>query len=262
MDIKFEYAEKLDAALEIVNIAAKELKDIDFSSLKVNNKNEDIQDLVTNYDILVEKRIVEYLSMMFPDDGFITEEKTVDYEERVGLWILDPIDGTTNFVYALQNYAISLAYYDNKKEIFGIVLDVSRDECFVGIKGNGAYLNNNRLPKLSYRDINHSVIDISLRAVYRFEKRFKMNFEALSNDAVAFRSIGSAALGLSHVALGSLQYYCSSSLKLWDYAASKIILEEVGGYVEVEPNKKYSESHLVIGGFSQQAIADFKNYQK
>ena len=259
---EFTTTEKLHQALEIVEIAAAELRKITKKDMKVNYKNDDLQDLVTNKDIMTEKRIVEYLSMVYPEDAFITEENTVDFEKKDGIWILDPIDGTTNFAYSLKDYAISLAYYYKKEPVFGIVCDVSRELTYVGIKGNGAYMNEEPLDMISEMPFDHSIFDMSLRSVVQFREKYGVDFDKLVYEATAFRSIGSAALGITHIAAGGLHFYGSNSLKLWDYAAARIILEEVGGYIYIsEDDGKYYESHTIMAATSAASVEKFKNYR-
>jgi myo-inositol-1(or 4)-monophosphatase len=262
MQLEFSYTEKIEQALEIVQIAADELRKISKKDMKIDYKNNDLQDIVTNKDIMTENRIVEFLSMVYPEDGFITEETTKDDVTKDGVWILDPIDGTTNFAYSLKDYAISLAYYYKKEPVFGIVCDVSRNLTYLGIKGRGAYLNEEPLDKIVEMPFDHSIFDMSLRSVFIFKENFGINFEKLVMEATAFRSIGSAALGIAHIASGDIHFYGSNSLKLWDYAAARVILEEVGGYISIsEDNGDFGMSHTIMASTSFNSIEKFKNYK-
>mgnify|MGYP001094846722 CR=1 FL=1 len=262
MQIEFNYTEKIEQALEIVQIAADELRKISKKDMSVNYKNNDLQDIVTNKDIMTEKRIVEFLSMVYPEDGFITEETTENDDSKDGVWILDPIDGTTNFAYSLKDYAISLAYYFKNEPVFGIVCDVSRNQTYLGIKDGGAYLNEEPLEKINEAPFDHSIFDMSLRSVIQFRDNYNVNFDKLVMETTAFRSIGSAALGIAHIASGDIHFYGSNSLKLWDYAAARVILEEVGGYIYIsEDGGKFGMPHTIMAATSKNSVEKFKSFR-
>ena len=195
----------------------------------VEIKNGYFDDIVTDMDLFIQNQLIEQLRNHFPDTRFLAEENhqqdCSDY-----LWIIDPIDGTKNFFRRHEDYAISIAYYEFGKPLFGMVYDVAKDQLFYGIKDEGAWMNDQVLPALSVKSLNQSVLDMNLKTLYALEKR-QANIEGLSKQVFAHRSIGSAAISLCRMALGSHDIYLNSHLKLWDFAAARIILEEVGGVV-------------------------------
>jgi len=251
--------DRLELAKKIVEKAKNYLRAIDEKDLKLDYKEHDFQNIVTNFDIAVEKMIVNGIKEVFPEDSFLTEEKTVESHESESMWILDPIDGTSNFASMFKDYAISLAYYSNNKPVFGIVCDANRDETFIGIAGQGAYFNGIKLPMIEDRELKYSTLDITYRSIVKFEKRFNINFKKLVNEVKTFRSIGSAALGICQIAQGHKQLYASNQLSLWDYAAAAIVLKETGGYLELIPNE--NGSNCVISGVSERFVNNFKAYR-
>jgi myo-inositol-1(or 4)-monophosphatase len=207
-------------------------------------KGGDIKDLVTKHDIAIDRHLVAAIHERFPDHGFLTEEHDhPDIGERQPYWIIDPIDGTTNFVTRRDYFAISVAHYHGSQPHFGVVYDVMQDELYLGVDGEGAWLNGVRMPALELpgamhddgpgsrpeKPISECVIECSLNAAFELGRRYGASHEALARSFRATRSSGSAAIGICRVARDTLDVYLSSSLAVWDYAAAVIILREVGG---------------------------------
>ncbi len=199
-------------------------------------KGGDIKDLVTIHDVAVDRYLTTSIRERHPGHGFITEEQ--DHPE-IGsdqdYWIIDPIDGTTNFVTCRDNFAVSVAHYRGDKPVLGIVYDVMADELYLGIHGEGAWLNGVRLPMLGsgattgYRPLNECVLETSLNAAEEFARRYGGSRQAFVTTFRATRSLGSAALAICRLASDTLDIYLSSALMVWDYAAAVIVLCEVGG---------------------------------
>ena len=187
-------------------------------------------DIVTDIDILVQKELITQLASAYPDTTFLAEEEG-QLELSDKLWIIDPIDGTKNFVRQHNNYCISIAYFENLKPSFGIVYDIHENLMYMAAKGEGAYLNEEKLPLLKEKILNEAVVDINLNTVYFYKNKHHLDLEKVNEQAFAHRCIGSAALSLVRIASGSNVVYLNSRLSLWDYAAGQIILEEVGGVV-------------------------------
>ena len=124
-------------------------------------KDNEFDNIVTDLDILVQNTLIKSLTEKFPDTQVLGEES----EEHVlsnKMWIIDPIDGTKNFFRRKEDFAISIAYYEDLKPIFGFVYDVVKDDTYLGIVNQGAYLNNKRLEPLPIRTMNQSVLDMNL----------------------------------------------------------------------------------------------------
>ena len=230
-------------AIDLVREAGAMARSAVAEEAGVELKGGDIKDLVTMHDLAIDQHLTTTISKRYPDHGFLTEEH--DHPEIGGdqdYWVIDPIDGTTNFVTRRDYFAISVGHYKGDTPVFGIVYDVMQDELYLGIHGEGAWLNGVRLPMLGGgKPLKECVIEVSLNAVEEFAQRRGASREAFVSTFRATRSSGSAALGICRVARDTLDIYLSSALAVWDYAAGAIILREVGGDWQlftspVEPN--------------------------
>lgn len=225
------FNEKINFAIETIYAAGKMIK----SKLKDNKENIEItvktciSDLVTNIDHETEEFIVEKITQKYPSHTFITEEKTVTSSFGDKCWIIDPIDGTLNFIYEQKNYAISAAYYEFNRPVFGIIYDVWGDNMYLGIKGKGAYLNGEKIIPSFPCDLKNSIVDVNFKRKNLIKQISNIDIEELCNLALEHRHLGSAAIRICDVARGRIHVYISPHLKLWDYAAGNIILAECGG---------------------------------
>lgn len=186
-------------------------------------------DIVTYYDQMVENVLCEAIKKEFPQDVFITEEETHN-EKGNYMWIIDPIDGTSNFAVQQYDYAISVAYYEDFQEVFGLVYDVARDIMYKGIKGQGSYINDKQLEPLGDEyNFNQGLLDVSYPAIKKMKSEYNLDFSKIDDLFLAHRAKGSAALAICSIAKQTLSVYASFKLNIWDYAAAKIILEAAGG---------------------------------
>ena len=175
-------------------------------------------DFVTRTDKNVEKIIVEELIKTKKNYSFITEESgKINKEDKENIWIIDPIDGTTNFLHGIPHFAICIALQSNNELISGLIFDPIKDEMFFAEKNKGSYLNNQRL-----RVSKKNSIDDCL---------FSSNHEGVKFSNFNMRYTGCAALDLAYVASGRLDGFFHNKINLWDVAAGKIIVEEAGGIV-------------------------------
>lgn len=233
---------QVQEAQEIIKQRITESYDID---IKNNNQS----DLVTAVDVEIEKFLVSRISEAFPEDSFLTEEKTVSTEDSDYVWIIDPIDGTMNFVYTVSDFAISVALYHRGIGMIGVVLDVMKDELFVGIKNEGATLNGKPMKMLEPVTLRESIVDVSLRTMVKMKEDNIANLWDMSTSILSHRNLGSAALRISHIAAGRVHMYISDTLCVWDFAAGIIILEEVGGYHNyMDEAIKFDSSHVDFFG--------------
>ena len=192
-------------------------------------------DFVSAADHRAEKILFEELKKSRPDFGFLMEEqgevKGADNEYR---WIIDPLDGTSNFLHGLPHWAISLALEKNGEVVAGIVYDPIKDELFRAEKGNGAFMRNKRLRVSGRRDLNISIIagggpNLSRKTTHR-EVFMKQLHSVLENTA-GFRRNGAASLDLAYVAAGRFEGYWEDALNPWDVAAGALIVKEAGGFI-------------------------------
>lgn len=216
---------KAEFTITLVREAGERIKAMMNEEIDVNLKSSR-SDFVTNVDKQTEMFLVAGIQAAYENQNFLTEEKTVEQEGMEHLWIIDPIDGTTNFIYQKQNFSISVGYYHLGKPIFGVVYDVMANEMFVGIMGEGAYLNGVKLQVLNQEtELKDSIISGD---VYR-PGLFKLTPHELKPLFITHRFLGSGALEVCHIAAGRWQSYVFPSLKIWDFAAAVIVLQCVGG---------------------------------
>jgi myo-inositol-1(or 4)-monophosphatase len=175
-------------------------------------------DFVTRTDKNVEKILIEELSKTKKNFSFITEETgNIQNKDRENIWIIDPIDGTTNFLHGIPHFAICIAHQSEGQILRGLVFDPIKDEMFFAEKDKGAFLNNQRL-----RVSKKNSIDECL---------FSSNHEGVKFSDLNMRYSGCAALDLAYVAAGRLDGYFHNEINLWDVAAAEILVKEAGGIV-------------------------------
>ncbi len=187
-------------------------------------------DLVTEVDRKIEAFFYEKMKATYPDHFFLGEEGMYD-EKPSGegtVWIIDPIDGTMNFVHQKQKFAISVAVYHNGVGMIGIVYDVMSDEMFYAVKGEGAYVNEKKLEQVSDRSLSEALISINGAWLVKEESPYQKELISLVRDVRGMRSYGSAAIEMAYVASNRIDCYLSVKLSPWDYAAGAVLLEEVG----------------------------------
>ncbi|MED1646595.1 inositol monophosphatase family protein [Brevibacillus agri] len=191
-------------------------------------------DLVTAVDKEVEKHVVNMILQRFPDHGILGEERTFaeDPAKYETLWVIDPIDGTTNFVHQQINFSVSIAIYHKGEGLVGVVYDPSRDELFYAVKGEGAYLNDRPLRLDRAVSLEEALLCTSVFWNKRAEQMgIDLIVKKLAGKVRGMRLLGSAALEMAYVAAGRLDGYVSLSLNAWDFGAGRIIVEEAGGRV-------------------------------
>ena len=174
-------------------------------------------DFVTNADFKAEKIIIEELKKAKPNYSILSEEKGTEFNKDNKTWVIDPIDGTINFLHGIPHFAISIALKDNNEIIAGLIYDPIKDEMFYAEKNNGAFFNNQRIRVSKKNNISE--------CLFATGGKIEGNYDFL------FRKSGSAALDLAYVAAGRYDGYFQKKLKIWDIAAGIIILKEAGGLI-------------------------------
>ena len=190
-------------------------------------------DFVSAADTRAEKIIYEELLKGRPGFGFLMEEqgeiKGTDGEYR---WIIDPLDGTTNFLHGIPHWAISIALEYNGEIVAGIVYDPVKDEMFRAEKGNGAFMRNKRLRVSGRKDLALSVVACADPAIGRkSQPKFIKQVATVMKSVAGIRRFGAASLDLTYVAAGRYEGYWEENLKPWDVAAGALIVKEAGGMV-------------------------------
>lgn len=213
---------------EVGEFIRKESLVFDRSNIEYKGLN----DMVSYVDKTAEKLLVEGLSRLLPESGFITEEKTINRLSEIDNWIIDPLDGTTNFIHGIPAYCISVALQRNDELVLGVVYEINRDECFSAWKNGGAYLNESLIqvsvaPKLTDTLLatGFPISDFSKQEAY-----MKV-LKELMQVCHGLRRIGSAALDLAYVACGRFDGYFEYNLNSWDVAAGIVLVQEAGGQI-------------------------------
>jgi myo-inositol-1(or 4)-monophosphatase len=203
----------------------KKLTDYDVESKGLN-------DFVTYVDKAAEERLVAELIILMPEAGFITEEATIAREDKDFIWIIDPIDGTTNFIHGLPLFCISIALMHQGKIILGVVYEISNDECFHSIEGGDAYLNQELIHVSSRNLLKDSLLvtGFPYKDEIKLERWMKL-FVDLLRKSHGVRRLGSAAIDLAYVACGRFEAFYEYGLSPWDVAAGAFIVQQAGGGV-------------------------------
>ena len=176
------------------------------------------RDFVTKTDKLVEKILIEELGKTKKNYSFLSEEVgSIKNKDQENIWIIDPIDGTTNFLHGIPHFAICIALQSKNETVSGLIFDPIKDEMFFAEKNKGAYLNNHRLRVSKKNSIEDCL--------------FSSNHEGVKFSDLNMRYSGCAALDLAYVASGRLDGFFHNKINLWDVAAGKLIVEEAGGIV-------------------------------
>ncbi len=199
-------------------------------------------DFVTKTDKKVEEILIEELEKARPGYNFLAEEGGTTKEKKSEFtWIIDPIDGTTNFMHGIPHFAISIGLEKSGELIAGIIFDPIKNEMFYAEKGRGAYLNNSRIRVSSRNIVNDSVALTGGPAFAENNKqKFFEEYIAMSNQFHQVRKLGSAALDLAYVAAGRAEIFWHKNLKYWDIAAGIIIVKESGGTISDFKGKPFS----------------------
>lgn len=191
-----------------------------------------LNDFVSYVDKSAEKYLVQELRPIIPDAGFIVEEQTVEYKGETYKWIIDPLDGTTNFIHGFFPYAVSIALMKADEIILGVVYEIGLNECFYAYKNGGAYLNGNPINVSSKSNFTESLFATGFPYddFERLEKYLDF-LKYLTKNTQGVRRLGSAAVDICYVACGRFDGFYEYALQAWDVAAGIIILQEAGGKV-------------------------------
>lgn len=188
-------------------------------------------DYVTYVDKESERRIISGLSQILPGAGFLTEESFNDLPEEEYFWVVDPLDGTSNYIHQLSPYAVSIALMHKNEILLGCIYEVSLDEAFYAWKGGKSWLNGEIITVSQANTVENSMIAHGIP--YKPEPRYAFLRNSISSfyGISTLRHLGSAAAELCYVAAGRLDAYFHDSLSPWDVAAGAIIVREAGGKI-------------------------------
>lgn len=196
-------------------------------------KTKGVGDFVTQVDLAVQTYLKDFLEERYPEIQFMGEEKdNGDVDREKPMWLLDPIDGTSNLIFGLQHSGVSLGLYDGEQICFGTIYDPFKDELFHAVRGKGSFLNGEPIHVHDADGLKDCLFYYGTNPYVRKSKQsFMKLIGEITSRCVDIRRMGSAALDLAHVACGRGGGYIEQDLKPWDIAAGIILVEEAGGMI-------------------------------
>lgn len=240
----------LNVAIKAARRAGNIINRASLNSERIQVTRKQHNDFVTEVDQAAEAAIIETLKDAFPDHGFLAEETgeiqgTSMADQPSHIWIIDPLDGTTNFIHGFPQYAVSIALAVDGITQQAVVYDPNRDELFTATRGAGAYVNNRRLRVAGRLKMSEALIGTGFP--YREDQDVEAYLEIfaqMTRQCAGLRRPGAASLDLAYVAAGRLDAFFEQGLKPWDMAAGALLITEAGGLVG---NYAGEESYLNTG---------------
>jgi len=215
---------------------------LDGSGLEVRAKRQN--DFVTRVDHAAEEAIIDVVRKAYPDHAILAEESGASEGKAEYEWIIDPLDGTTNFIHAFPQYCVSIGIRHRGALAHGVVYDPNRNELFTASKGRGAYLNDRRIRVSKCIRLGDALVGTGFpfREVERVD-RYVKQFRSIIVSTAGLRRAGAAALDLAYVACGRLDAFWEMGLNAWDMAAGALLIQEAGGLVgDLRGDDGYLES--------------------
>lgn len=217
-----------DLSKEVGAFIKQEVNQVKHQDIETKSLNS----LVSYVDKTAEEKIVKRLSELLPESGFIAEEGTSEKIGETYNWIIDPLDGTTNFLHALPVYSVSIALRRNEEIVLGVVYEVNQDECFYAWEGSKAYLNGEEIRVSSTAQLADTLMATGF-PYYDFDRLdpFFEFLKYLAQNSRGIRRMGSAAVDLVYTACGRFDAFFEYSLNAWDVAAGAFIVQQAGGTI-------------------------------
>ncbi|MBL4651783.1 MAG: inositol monophosphatase [Flavobacteriales bacterium] len=232
----------LKSLCEKVCIVSKEVGDYirtERKNISIDVETKSLNSFVTHVDKEAEKQIVEQLSVLFPEAGYIAEEGTSNKKGETYNWIIDPLDGTTNFIHSIPCFSVSIGLMKNGVMILGVVYEINFDECFYAYESSPAFLNGKEITVSKTTKLEDSLIATGF-PYYDYGK-LSPYLELLGHftkNTRGIRRLGSAATDLAYVACGRFESFYEYGLSPWDVAAGAFIVQQAGGSVSDFNNDK------------------------
>lgn len=221
-------SELLEVALEAATIGAGVLNEW-VGRFSVQEKRR--ADLVTEADHASQEAIHRHIVKRFPEHGFLGEEGLNFESDSPYRWVIDPLDGTSNYVHGFPYYAVSIGVQEDQQLVAGVVYDPTRNDAFTATRGGGAFLNGTQISTSGETELSRSMAMASLPVGADHTDPAVARFLSSMNHLQTVQRSGSAAMNLANLACGRIDAFWSSSLKPWDMAAGALIVEEAGGCV-------------------------------
>ncbi len=260
-------SEDLDRYLQVAEAAAARAGDLlvaKMGAVSVREKNP--MDFVTEADIQSEQIIRDVLGREFPDHGFLGEE-SVDQRSPPAIsgeptWIVDPLDGTTNYIHQLRSFSVSIALMASNRVLVGCVRDPLLDETYSAIDGGGAFLNGRTIQPSSVCRCEQAMAAVSLPAqIERDSVALEQLINVMVDSQMTVRRLGSTALNLCYLACGRLDAYWSGNAKIWDVAAGVLVLREAGAQIRHIGGRPFDwDDPRFIATSNQQLYRDLQRF--
>ena len=225
-------------AMEVVKLAAAYIRHRHENRQNLNIEAKGRQNFVTEVDKKAEEILVSGLSELLPESGFIAEEGTSNHRGERYNWVIDPIDGTTNFIHGVFPFAISVGLIENEEVIAGIIYEFGLDEYYYAWKGGGAWLNGKSIQVSQVSRIDSALIATGFPYTsFDHMKEFMDSIDYFMKNSHGLRRLGSAATDIAYVACGRYDGFYEYGLNPWDIAAGLLLVTEAGGVVSDFPGK-------------------------
>ena len=221
----------------IINRAA-----LDSGGLRVTSKR--AKDFVTQVDHAAEEAIIDIVRKSYPEHGFVAEESGIANADAEHVWIIDPLDGTTNFIHGFPQYCVSIGIKSRGALAHAVIYDPGRNELFTASKGRGAFLNDRRIRVSALTRFGDALVGTGFpfKEVTRLEL-YTRQLQTMMRTCAGVRRAGAAALDLAYVACGRLDAFWELGLSAWDMAAGALLIVEAGGLVgDLNGDNGYLES--------------------
>lgn len=223
-----DYLEVISPIVKKVGVMVEK----EYNSIKTEFKEKGKSDYITKIDTEVEKEIREYLKKHYPEHGVLGEELGSDRIDSEYVWIIDPVDGTTNFIHKIPYFCTAIALKYKKETIFSVIYNPMTKELFHAEKGVGTFLNGRKLEIKEPKESHNWFMGFCCPDSTKNEEAEKIVYETFYHSVLRLTKLGSASLEFSYVADGRIDAYVSIGLKEWDILPGKLIVEEAGGIVE------------------------------
>lgn len=235
-------------AYEVGAFIRQEAATFDRSKIEIKGLN----DLVSYVDKSAEERLVAALKKALPEAGFIAEEGTAQDDGQPYLWVIDPLDGTTNFTHGLPPFAISVALLHEKKPVLGVVYEIGADEMFTAVKGEGAFLNGEPIRIAPAQRLGEALMATGFPYhEFAWMEDYLRVMKGFMQKTQGLRRFGSAATDLAYLACGRFHGFFEKGLKPWDVAAGVLLVQEAGGTVtDFRGGENYLFGQEILAGNS------------
>lgn len=240
-----------------VNIAVRAARAAGDVILRYHNQidlltieNKAANDFVSEVDKVAESAIIDEIKKAFPQHSILGEESGEILGDSENQWIIDPLDGTTNYLHSFPQYAISIALYENGVAAHAVVYDPLKEELFYASKGEGAYLNEERIRTTKTHGLENALVGTGFPFKHpQHLDCYLDTFKAIHPQVSGIRRAGSAALDLAYVAAGRMDGFWEIGLNKWDIAAGALLIKEAGGFIgDFSGRDQYLETGNVVAG--------------